>query len=335
MLFNKLRKWFGHPEDEVESLLKRHPEMSTDAAVLRSLVNRLLDDNKSNRRTKLASSMFYFGMFTVPALLYFGVMLYTAGFRFSPGGEVVGVVRINGEISSESVASADNVNEALRQAFERKNVRAIVLSIDSLGGAPVEAERIYRTIDAYRKIHKKPVYAVINNAGASAAYMVAMRADKVYAAKYSLVGSIGAVMAGWDFHKALAKVDVVQRVYASGQLKGMMNPYVPMSDEANQKAQALVNEAGRQFVAELQSQRQGKLIPGFAYDSGAVWGGLEAKRIGLVDEIGTIDEIVKTTWNLPIYDVGPKSGGLPFFSAAAGWLKGTIREALTQPVRLY
>lgn len=334
-MFNKLRKWFGSKEDEVDSLLKRHPEMSTDTAVLRSLINRLLDDSKSNRRTKLASSMFYFGMFTVPAFLYFGVMMYTAGFRFSPGGEVIGVVHINGEISTDSLASADKVNEALRQAFERKNVRAIVLSIDSLGGAPVEAERIYRTIDAYRKTNKKPVYAVINNAGASAAYMVALHADKIFAAKYSLVGSIGAVMAGWDFHKALEKYDVTQRVYASGRLKAMMNPYVPMSDEADQKAQALVKEAGRQFVTELNTLRKGKLVQNVAYDSGAVWGGLEAKRIGLVDEIGTIDEIIKTTWNLPSYDVGPKSAGLPFIGAAANWLKGAIREAMLQPVQLY
>lgn len=333
-MLKRIRAMFGHKEDEIETMLKRHPEMSTDNAVMRTMINKLLEDTKSNRRTKLATAMFYFGMFTIPAALYFGAMLYTAGFRFAPGGEVVGVVRISGPIASDAVASADNVINALRKANEQRNVRGIVISIDSLGGAPVEAERIYRAIDSFRKIYKKPVYAVINSAGASAAYMVALHTDRIYAAKYSLVGSIGAVMEGWDFHKALEKFDVTQRVYASGQLKAMMNPYIPMSDEANQKALSLVKSAGQEFAQELTTQRHGKLVKGVEYATGAVWGGTEAHKIGLVDEISTLDEVIRAKWNLPIYDLGPNAGGFPFMGAMSHFLTSSIRNAFTPSMRL-
>jgi protease-4 len=76
-----------------------------------------------------------------------------------------------------------------------------------------------------KKKHNKPIYAAIQNVGASAAYMIAMNTDRIYAGRYSLVGSIGAVMSSWDVHKALNKFDIHQDVYASGQLKSMLNPF--------------------------------------------------------------------------------------------------------------
>ena len=86
--------------------------------------------------------------------------------------------------------------------------------------------------------------AVINNLGASAAYMVALNADRIIAAKYSFVGSIGAIMAPWQLDKAIAKVDVAQRVYASGKLKAFLNPFTPVSPEVDRKAQQLVDQMG-------------------------------------------------------------------------------------------
>lgn len=286
-----------------------------------SLIDLLLD-RRAERRTKLLRALLYVFMFTAPALMYGAFYAWSAGVRFGPSSEVVGLVRLDGEMVDGSLASASQVIPALRKAFESKRVKAVVLSIDSPGGAPLEAERIYTAIETLRKQHPKPVVAVINNLGASAAYMVALHADRIYAGKYSLVGSVGAVLSGWDAHQALGRLGIAQRVYASGELKAMMNPYVAMTPEGERKAKELVSEIGLAFKADLELQRKGKLTAGVDFASGGVWGGAEAQRLGLVDEVSTIDLLVDTAWpGLAVHDFGPRANALPFSASASAWLR--------------
>ena len=188
-------------------------------AVSDELVRDVLRERRSERRWRLIKR----GMMVAAGVVFFALYLFgyakQMGWKMIPNNEITAVIHIDGEIAAGATASAEKVVPLLRKAFEAKNVKAVVLSIDSPGGAPVEAERIYQSIKAFRKKHPKPVVAVINNVGASAAYMVALHTDKIYAANYSLVGSVGAVLTGWDFHKALEKLQISQRVYASGNLK--------------------------------------------------------------------------------------------------------------------
>lgn len=299
--------------------------------VFRAAFKDLLLDRRAERRSKTMRAFLYFLMFALPAVLYVGFYAWSAGVRFGSKAEAVAVIRIEGEMADGALASADRVIPMLRKAFEQDRIKAIVLSIDSPGGAPLEAERIYTAMDSWRKTHPKPVVAVINNLGASAAYMVALHADRIYAGNYSLVGSVGAILSGWDAHQALNRVGVSQRVYASGELKAMMNPYLPMSPEAERKARDLVNTMGKAFRAELVAQRKDKLIEGVDFGSGAVWGGAEAHRIGLIDEVATIDQVVKTRWpGLPINDMGPRSGGLPFAAAAADWVGSVVASSVAR-----
>jgi protease-4 len=179
------------------------------------------------RRWRMVFQAVFFGVPVLLSVLYFLFFLGASGFSFGPLGETVALVKISGEINATGLASANKVVPALREAFENPKVRGVVLAIDSPGGAPAEAERIYKALAHFRQQHNKPVVAVIGNTGASAGYMIAMHADSVHAASYSLVGSIGAVMIGWDFHKALDRLNVAQRVYASGELKAMLNPFTP------------------------------------------------------------------------------------------------------------
>ncbi|OYU92396.1 MAG: S49 family peptidase [Burkholderiales bacterium PBB5] len=302
--------------------------------VFRAAFKDLLLDRKAERRSKGWRAVLYFLMFVLPAGLYWGFYAWSSGgLRFGGGDDAVAVIRIEGEIADGNLASANRVIPTLRKAFEAERVKAIVLSIESPGGAPLEAERIYTALESWRQRHPKPVVAVINNLGASAAYMVALHADRIYAGNYSLVGSVGAILSGWDAHEALGRVGVSQRVYASGELKAMMNPYLPMSPEAEHKARDLVNTMGKAFRAELVALRKDKLADGIDFGSGAVWGGAEAKRIGLIDEVATIDQVVKTRWpDLVVDDMGPRSGGLPFAAAAASWM-GEVIAASTARLR--
>lgn len=303
--------------------------------VLRAALVDLLMDRRAERRSRTGRATLLFLMFALPPLIYAGFYAWTSGFRFGPAHEVVGIVRLEGEMADGSTASAERVIPALRKAFESDRVKAIVLSIDSPGGAPLEAERIYTALEGWRKTHPKPVIAVINNLGASAAYMVALHTDRIYAGNYSLVGSVGAILAGWDAHEALARLGLSQRVYASGGLKSMMNPFVAMSPEAERKARELVNQVGQTFTAELAMQRQGKLAAGVDFGSGGIWPGPEAQRIGLIDEVSTIDQVIKTSWpGLASHDFGPRASTLPFTSTAASWLQDVLAKTTARPLAL-
>jgi protease IV len=302
-MFRRLRAWWRRPALSIDSLSSDVPQ---DIA-LRAMLHDLLIDRRAERRSRFGRTLFHFLLVAVPAALYFYFVAYSAGYRFGgPPQGAVGVVHLDGEMSDGSVASAERVLPALRRAFESDRVRAVVLSIDSPGGAPLEAERIYRAIDSWQLSHPKPVVAVINNIGASAGYMVALHCDEIYAGTYSLVGSVGAVLAGWDLHRALERAHVSQRVYASGNLN-------------------LVTQMGAQFRAELEAQRKGKLATGVDLATGEIWGGAQAKTLGLIDDIGTIDEVVKSKWgDARIYDFGPNAPGLPLVGSMAEMVRSAF-----------
>jgi protease-4 len=246
----------------------------------------------------------------------------------------MGLVRVEGQIRAKGTASADKVIPALRNAFEDTRVEKVVIVVDSPGGSPVEAERIGTEIDVLRKQYKKPVYVAIGNLGASAGYLVAMHADRIYAAKYSLVGSIGAVLSSWNAQKAINRLDIYQNVYASGELKGMLNPFSEPSERAGQKAQELVDLAGGQFLADLQARRAGKLKADVDYGTGEVWNGVKAQQLGLVDELGTLETIAAAE-KVEFVDFGPgrKNSSLPVIGTAlqeftTKVLSGAIQDAV-------
>lgn len=283
-------------------------------------------ERKSERRWRMLFQALVFGFPVVLGVVYLLFFLSSTGFRWGPFGDVVGVVRIEGPIASNERASAESIVPLLEKAFANPNVKAVVLSIDSPGGAPVESERIYTAIGSLKRKHSKPVVAVINNIGASAAFLIALHADKIVAGKYSLVGSIGAIMAPWQLDRAIAKFDVTQRVYASGRLKSFLNPFTPVSPEVDMKAQKLVDQLGTFFLEEVKARRGTRLKQGVDVATGEVWPGPEAKDLGLVDSVGTLDEYVSATWGMRTYDFGPSAQGLQL-------LGHTLQDALVGSVQ--
>lgn len=275
-----------------------------------------------------------FALFFLVGLVYYTLLqAQTTGLKVMPTRDVVGVVRITGNIMNDSGASADMVIPRLKRAFKAKNVKAVILAIDSPGGAPLEAERINFVIENLRKEHPKPVYSVIQNVGASAGYMIAMRADKIYAGRYSMVGSVGAVMSVWNVQKAAEKLNVEQKVYASGPLKAMLSPFLPVTPEAERKAQSIVDLAGKNFMEEVQSMRTTHLDRSVKYDTGEIWNGQQAKDIGLVDEIGTIESVAATVPDTEVYDFGPGAPGKGMFSSIVSSITSAVLSAAQNHLR--
>lgn len=234
----------------------------------------------------------------------------------TPSGPLVGVVRLAGPMSADSDAGAAEVIPALKAAFEDDDVKEVALFIDSPGGAPAEAERIGAYLTEQRQKTGKPTVAIISNVGASAAYLTAIHADTVIAGRYSLVGSIGAVVQSWGLDKVLKKFDVEQRVFASGQFKTMLNPFQPLNEQTATKVQAMAENAGHLFARDVARLRGNKLRLK-DYATGEIWAGELALEHGLIDGIGTIDSYAAGK-KLALKDFGPHPRkSLPFLKAMA------------------
>jgi protease-4 len=309
LVFNRQPK-----NDELEFDLNSLADPATQQAFSNAVVLDLLKDRQHERRWKTIKRTLFVSVTLLGVAYYALSYASAAGISMSTSPiKNLGVVRVNGDIMQTSLASSEKIVPALRAAFADPSVKAVVLAIDSPGGSPLEAERINFMISTLRDKYKKPIYASIQNVGASAAYMIAMHTDRIYAGKYSLVGSIGAVMSSWDVHKALDKYDVRQDVYASGELKAMLNPFVEPTPAAKQKAQELVNKAGSMFLAELKQMRGPKLVSDVEYGTGEIWDGEQALKLGLIDEHGTIEMLAEQN-EAQIKEFGPGSRTLTPFS---------------------
>lgn len=215
------------------------------------------------------------------------------------------VVNILGEIGVDPTAKHGPINEALKQAFEDPRVKRVILRIDSPGGQPNESEAIIEELERLKKKYGKPVDAVIQNIGASAAYMIAVHADTLYAGRYSLVGSIGVIVDTWNVSKVLDKVQAEKLTFVSGRYKDMLSPYREMRADEKQVIQSMVDKLANVFADEVLGSRKGKItLSRAALTTGQVWVGAEATQLGLIDKIGTIDEVA-SAHELELQDVGP------------------------------
>ncbi|MBL8482438.1 MAG: S49 family peptidase [Rhodocyclaceae bacterium] len=231
----------------------------------------------------------------------------------------VALVRIEGEIGPGTEAGAARVIPALRAAFA-SSAETIALAIDSPGGAPAEAERIYVALDQLRSKTGKRTVAVAGSVCASAAYLIALHADRIVAGEYSLVGSVGAKIDAWDLHRAAEWVRASPRVYASGELKTMLDPFVAATPAADRAAQALVSEVGGLFARGLR-ERRGALLADTEENltSGKVWTGHSAQALGLIDQIGTLE----SAFDGEVEDFGP-ARPKGFFGGAQSLFAGLV-----------
>ena len=198
------------------------------------------------------------------------------------------LVDISGVIAADSQASADNIISGLRAAYRNRNIAGIILRIDSPGGSQVQAGYVYDEIKRLRKIHPEtPLYAVIVDTCASGGYYIAVAADKIFADKASLVGSIGVIMSGFGYVEAMDKLGIERRLLHAGDNKGFMDSFSPLSEQDRQHADALLDGIYQQFMGVVKEGRGDRLKDDAIIFSGLVWTGEQSLELGLVDELGS------------------------------------------------
>ena len=205
------------------------------------------------------------------------------------------LVNINGIIADGEKASADNIVTSLRNAFEDESTAGVIIRINSPGGTPVQAGYIYDEIIRLKELHEEiPVYAVITDMCASGGYYVAAAADKIYADKASIVGSIGVRMDNFGFVDAMEKLGVERRTLTAGENKALMDPFSPVDEGARDHLQTLLNDIHQQFIDAVKNGRGDKLsidIEGLF--SGLIWTGQQSLEIGLVDELASSSKVAR------------------------------------------
>jgi len=203
------------------------------------------------------------------------------------------LVEISGEISSEADASADWIVSALRNAFDDEGSQAVVLLINSPGGSPVQAGIINDEIHRLKKKHGKPVYAVVEESCASAAYYIAVAADQIYVDKASIVGSIGVLMDGFGFTGLMDKLGVERRLMTAGENKGFLDPFSPQTKTQRAFAQAMLDQIHQQFIQVVREGRGDRLKETPELFSGLFWTGQQAIQMGLADALGSLDYVAR------------------------------------------
>ncbi len=204
------------------------------------------------------------------------------------------LVEVDGVIATDAEASADNIVTGLRAAFEDERTAGVIVRINSPGGSPVQAGYVF---DEMRRLRKEnpaiPLYAVISDLCASGGYYIAVGADKIYADKASIVGSIGVIMSGFGFVDSMGKLGVERRVRHAGENKGFLDPFTPLRDDEVAHVDGMLDEIYEQFKSVVRKGRGDRLKEDPAIFSGLVWTGEKSLQLGLVDGLGSASYVAR------------------------------------------
>ena len=229
------------------------------------------------------------GMFLVAIIV---ILAYS--FAAAPLSGCVGVVEIKGPIISDDIGStifsdeikgAETIAEEIEAADERQDVKSVLILIDSPGGSVVASRRLY---DAVNGLNKTTV-SYINEMAASGGYYVAAGSDYIISNPDAITGSIGARATFSDMSGLFAKLGYNETVVKSGSMKDIGSSSRPMTDAELAVIQGIINESFGEFRAAVEEGRKGKLdSEGWktALDA-RIMSGRQAKKIGLVDELGS------------------------------------------------
>ena len=226
----------------------------------------------------------------------------------------IGLVRIQGVLMQDE--AKDFWMDSLKRLGEDKSIRGVVVRIETPGGAVGASQEIAAALEKLATVHKKRVYVSMGDTAASGGYYIASAAERVYALKGTLTGSIGVIMSLPKLHELAGKVGYSTEVIKSGRFKDAWSSMRPTTDIERQMMQGLIQNAYDQFVTDILKHRDAPLLaaanalPAEVWTSylfekpeevtaesylrqvadGRVYSGEQAKQLGLVDEIGTLDD---------------------------------------------
>jgi len=257
-------------------------------------------------RRRLKRRLIFWRVFAILALVLAGL----AGLRgagLTPSGARIARLSVNGLITEDR-----KLTEAIDKLADNGQVKALIVSIDSPGGSVAGGETLHDAIA--RVAAKKPVVATMGGLAASAGYMVALPANRIFAREATLTGSIGVLLQTGEISGLLGKLGINAEVIRSGPLKDEPSLVRPLSPAGQEVLQGLVNDMYDQFVQMVALGRHIDVAKVRSLADGRPYTGRQALNLGLIDAIGGEQEAKE--WltssrdvpaNLPVQDVSTGS----------------------------
>ena len=247
----------------------------------------MIGDDYIIDRHKLKSSL---NRWKFLALIFLLISIFTIFYHKSDSvskirPNYIANIEINGMILQNQ-----EMIKSLNKLANDNNVKAVLVNINSSGGTGVGGESLYREL---RRIAKnKPVVASIGEIGASAGYMIALGADKIFAYDISLVGSIGVMIMNFEINELAKKHGVNLELIKSSPLKGVPNYFEKLDSQQKEYVQNLANESSQYFVRLVKNRRslsdeELKLV-----SDGKIYIGTKAVKLKLIDQVGDMNDAV-------------------------------------------
>ena len=256
----------------------------------------------------------------------------------------IAVIYAQGEIMGGegdiNIIGEGAMRESLKKARENKDVKAIVLRIDSPGGSALTSELIWREIELTKKV--KPVVVSMGNVAASGGYYIACNADRIFAEPGTITGSIGVFGVLPNFTELSNRVGIHTEQVSTHSNASGYSLFTPLKDNTRAIIQESVEKVYTTFVNRVAKGRKMSFEQVDAIAQGRVWSGSEAKKNGLVDELGGLDAAIKhaaklgktesyTTRAYPDFernleDLFASLSGLPFAKTKEEFIKEEVGE---------
>lgn len=227
--------------------------------------------------------------------------------------EKILILSIDGVISDKSGSDTFGLNqkesmvarikEELKKAYVDQDVHGIILKINSPGGGVTASDIIYKEINSFRLNRKIPIVALFMDTAASGGYYIAMASDKIIAHPTTVTGSIGVIISGVNVKKALEKIGVEDQTIVSGGNKNILSPLSEFTKEQRTIIQSIVNDMYERFFQVVAKGR-----PGISEQKlreladGRVYSASQAKKEGLIDEVGYFEDAIRLVISQPGYN---------------------------------
>ena len=267
---------------------------SWEQTVIEKLAFDAVVEKRRSRRWGIFFKFLFFLYLVTLLVLWFPDKFDSAELGKLGDQEHTALVELNGVIAHKESASADNVVTGLRNAFEDKKTKGVILRINSPGGSPVQASYINKEITRLREKYPEiPLYAVVSDMCASGGYYVAAAADKIYVNESSIVGSIGVRMGGFGFVEVMEELGVERRLMTAGDHKAIGDPFSPMADDEKAYFQKLLDQLHEEFISVVKAGRGDRLAQDQDLFNGLFWTGRESIELGLADELGSASSVAR------------------------------------------
>ncbi|WP_191600152.1 signal peptide peptidase SppA [Marinomonas algicola] len=259
-------------------------------ALLEKVLSENVQEKRRARRWKIFFRFAFLALFAVAIFVTFNQVDYSESAISKP---FVAVLPLTGVIGSGEQIDSDVVVKLLNEAYEESKLHGVVLRLNSPGGSPVHSGIIYDAIKEKKLSHPAvPVIVVVEDMAASGGYYIASAADEIYVDKASLLGSIGVISSGFDLSGLIEKIGVQRRTFTSGENKAFMDPFVPMTEEAKAKWQAVLDETHQQFITAVKDGRGARLKETQDVFSGMVFSGAQSVNMGLSDGLMSFHKVL-------------------------------------------